>query len=139
MNDESRAEFERQSRSIPQLIRDFTHESTALVRDEVELAKNEVAEKLSDLESGITNQGAGALVLFGGFLVFLDAVVLWLMEVFSADHAWLSPLVVGVAVMIIGGMILANGRSKLKAHKLTPRRTVEQVRRDGQMLREKLS
>lgn len=126
-------------RSIPQLFRDFTSESSNLLRDELALAKAEMSEKISEVGDGISSLGAGALVLFAGFLVLLDAVVLLLMKVISPDNAWLSPLIVGGVVAIIGAIMLANGRSRMKARNLKPRETLAEVKRDGKLLKEKLS
>ncbi|MFN2329984.1 MAG: phage holin family protein, partial [Chromatocurvus sp.] len=83
--------FNRESRSIPQLIRDFTHEITALVRDEVNLARGEVSEKISQTGKGITRLGMGALVLFAGLLGLMDAAVVGLLPAMPPQQPWLAP------------------------------------------------
>lgn len=133
------SDFERQERSIPRLIRDFTHETTALLRDEVDLAKSELSEKISQLGTGLTYVGAGALVLFAGLLVLLDAAVVALAKIFPPDQLWLAPLIVGGVVVIIGAIMLVSGRSKVRVHNLKPQRTIEQARRDRELLKENLS
>lgn len=136
--DEARA-FNREGRSIPQLIRDFTGDVTALVRDEVDLAKSEVSEKISQLGSGLTWLGIGALVLFAGLLVLLDAATVGLLLVLPPEQPWLAPLIVGGVVFIIGLIMLASGRGKVNAHNLKPQRIIEEARRDKRLIKEKVS
>lgn len=127
--------FHRESRSIAQLIRDFTHESTALVQDEVDLAKAEVSEKISQLGSGLRNLGMGALVLFAGLLVLLDAAVAGLLKVIPLEQAWAAPLIVGGVVALIGLIMLLSGRKKVRAKNLKPQQTLDEVRRDSRLFR----
>jgi hypothetical protein len=134
-----RTAFEHEDRSIPRLIRDFTHETTALLRDEVDLARSEVSEKISQLGRGLTYLGAGALVLFAGLLVLLDAAVVALAEAIPPDQAWLSPLIVGGVVAIIGAIMLMSGRSRFSTAHLKPERTIEETRRNKELLKERLS
>lgn len=127
------------NRSIPQLIRDFTRETTALVRDEVDLAKSEVTDKISQLGSGMSTLVIGALVFFAGLLVLLDAAVAALLQVIPPDQVWLAPLIVGGVVFLIGAIMLASGRSKLKAENLKPQRTLNEMHQDKTLVKEKLS
>ncbi|MDT8386565.1 MAG: phage holin family protein [Thiogranum sp.] len=127
--------FQRENRSIAQLIRDFTRESTALVQDEVDLAKAEVSEKISQLGSGLRNLGMGALVLFAGLLVLLDAAVAGLLMVIPLEQAWAAPLIVGGVVALIGLIMLLSGRNKVRAPNLKPQQTLDEVRRDRRLFR----
>jgi len=133
------SDFERHDRSIPRLIRDFTHETTALLRDEVDLAKSEVGEKISQLGSGLSYLGAGALVLFAGFLVLLAAAVIGLEQVLPPDKPWLAALIVGGIVALVGIIMVSSGRSKVRPENLKPDRTLHENRRDRELLKERLS
>ncbi|MFN2329985.1 MAG: phage holin family protein [Chromatocurvus sp.] len=42
-------------------------------------------------------------------------------------------------VLVIGAIMLASGRGKVKAHNLIPQRTIDEVRRDQRMIKEKMS
>ena len=68
-------------------------------------------------------------------LVFGVAAVLqlWVSTVIAA---WLAPLLVGLVIVIVGWVLLARGRSNLKARNLAPRRTMESLRRDEKMVEE---
>ncbi|MEC9482992.1 MAG: phage holin family protein, partial [Halomonas sp.] len=70
-------------------------------------------------------------VLFAGFLVLLAAAVYGLHELIDYDESpWLSALIVGVVVAIIGAIMLQSGRKKLQAQNLKPDRTVNSLRND---------
>ena len=123
-------------RSIPRLLRDFIAELTALMRDEVALAKGEVKQNISALSSGLLVVGAGALVALAGFIVLLDALVVAILPAMPDGAPWLSPLIVGGIVLLIGIAMLASGRSKLSPSTLRPDETLEETREDRRMLKE---
>jgi hypothetical protein len=126
-------------RSIGQLLADLSNESTALVRNEIDLAKAEISEKVTQVGLAVAALAAGGLVLFAGFLVLLDAAVFGLSKVLE-PYGWpaLAALIVAVATMIIGAIILMIGKSSLKPENLSPRRTAESLRRDTQMVKEQV-
>ena len=126
-------------RSVLQLLRDFTSETTALLRDEVDLAKTEVSEKIGRLGSGLVYLGAGALVAFAGFLVLLDAAVVAIIGAFPEMPLWAGPLIIGGVVVLVGAIMLASGRSKLDVRGLDPSAAMAENRRDRALVREKLS
>lgn len=129
----------RNNRTILDLLRSLTFEMRDLVRDEVQLAKVEISNKVSQAGTGAMAVGAGALVAFAGFLVLLDAIVIALANFFEADMVWLSPLIVGVVVMAIGYGMLKSAQKRLDPDSLTPRRTSASLRADAMMFKEKAS
>lgn len=123
--------------SLGSLFSDLWRQTTTLVQEEAELAKAEVSDKVSQAASGAGTMAAGGAVLYAGFLALLVAAANALMFVLPAEHAlWLSPLIVGVVVMAVGFAIYASGRSDLKARNLRPSRTMQSLRRDGQLVKE---
>jgi hypothetical protein len=133
------ARHDTQGRSIPRLLRDFIGELTALMRDEVTLAKTEVRQNISELRGGLMVIGAGALVALAGFIILLNSAVVALLPYMPDGAAWLAPLIVGGVVLLIGIAILASGRSKLSASTLAPDQAIEHNREDRRMLKEQLS
>jgi len=125
------------NRSIPGLMRHFVSEVTALLRDEVTLAKREVKDNISGLKGGLMSVIGGAIVLIAGLVVLLDAVVLVLTDALPEAPLWLPPLIVGVVVLAIGGIMLAAGRNKLNAGTLVPDQTMAENQRDWEVLRER--
>jgi uncharacterized membrane protein YqjE len=84
--------------------------------------------------AGIGSIGVGAAVLFAGFLYLLMAGIVALNNVWPA---WASCAAVGGAAVIVGAIMLAVGRSRLKRQNLAPQRTVHTLEDDRDMIREK--
>ena len=126
-------------RSFGQLLADLTTESTALVRNEIDLAKAEISEKVTQAGLAVAALAAGGLILFAGFLVLLDAAVFGLAKLLE-PYGWpaLAALIVAVGTMLVGAIMLMIGRSSLKATNLAPRRTAESLRRDKNFVKEQV-
>jgi len=120
-------------RSVGTLLRELSGEMSTLFRKESALARAELREKLDQVGSGAAEIGAGALLSFAGLLVLLDAAVIGLARVVPL---WLSALIVGGAVLLIGLVVLARGRSNLRSEKLAPQRTIDSMRRDADLVRD---
>ena len=123
--------------SLGSLFGKLFRETTSLVQEEAELAKAELSEKLLQAASGATMLAVGGAIVYAGFLALLVAATNALILLLPAEYAiWLAPLIVGVVVMLVGFVLLANGRSDLKARNLTPSRTMQSLRRDGELVKE---
>ena len=127
----------REGRSLIALFSDLWRETSALVHNEAELAKAEMSEKVSQVGTGVAAIAIGGAIVFAGFIVLLLAAVNGLALVLPPEHAgWLAPLIVGLAVVVIGFVALGAGRHELKASNLKPERTVDSLRRDSQLVKE---
>jgi hypothetical protein len=130
---------DKDDRPLGRLLTDLSDETRALLRGEVDLAKAEMSEKISQAALAVAGLAAGALVLFAGFLVLLDAAVFGLGKVLEPyGLPALAALIVAVGTMIVGLIILLMGRSALKAENLAPRRTAESLRRDREFVKEQV-
>lgn len=128
-----------QPRSLVGLFSDLWRETSALFRAETELVKAELSEKISQVQTAVIALAVGAVIVFAAILLLLAAAVNALEQVLPPDQAaWLSPLIVGVVVGIIGLIVLAKGRRDLEASDLKPSRTIHSLRRDSQLAREHL-
>jgi hypothetical protein len=133
--DEYEERHEHGVRALPALFKDLINEATTLFQQEVALAKAEIGEKVTQVTAGIGSIKAGAAILYVGFLYLLLAGIVALNNVWPA---WASCLVVGGAAVIVGAIMLAVGRSRLKRQNLAPKRTVETLEEDRDMIAEKL-
>jgi hypothetical protein len=124
------------NRSLIGLFSDLFRETSTLVHEEVQLARVEIGEKVSQLGSGVAAFGAGGAILFAGFIVLLFAAVNGLAMFLPPEHAaWLAPLIIGLIVMIAGYVALAKGRSEFKAENMKPSRTMDSLRRDTEVVK----
>lgn len=74
--------------------------------------------------------------MFAGFIITLIALANGLAHMLPPEVAdWLAPLIVGVAVMVLGLVALMRGRRNVKPVNLAPERTMESLRRDAQMVK----
>ncbi len=124
---------ERESReSFGDLLTRLATASAGLVRDEIELAKQEVREKAKTLRTGIILTSIAAL--FGIIAIFtLDAALV--IGIGKVIGFGLSALVVGVAVAIVAGIFAGIGISQFKKTKLKPEETIQSLKEDREWLK----
>jgi hypothetical protein len=128
----------KEDRPLGSLLGDLMGDLAELVSKEIQLAKAELAEKVSLATAGAASLAIGGLVAFAGLLVLLDAAVYGLTALFEGLPLWASALIVGVVVIGVGMVLLLKGRSNLRAENLAPRRTVESLRQDAEMIKEQV-
>lgn len=136
-NYDARFDDTRRAPTLPSLFSDLLRQATRLVQQEAALAKAEMSEKINHLGLGIGGIAAGGAVIFAGFIILLSSAVNALAPYLPPKMAaWLSPLIVGLVIIIIGYIIYASGKKALDASNLKPSRTVESLQQDGQMVKE---
>ncbi|UYV19796.1 phage holin family protein [Halomonas qaidamensis] len=123
--------------SVGSLLSTLLNEITALVRGEAELAKAEMSEKTHQAMAGVAAIALAGAVLLGGFLTLLAAVVLLLNEVLPPETSpWISAVIVGAVVTLIGALMLKAGLSKVSVQGLMPNRTINSLRNDKALSKE---
>ena len=123
-------------RPLTSLLTEVVSELAYLLQTEIRLAKTELSEKASQAAQGGTMIGVGAVLALAGLIIFLHAVVSWL-AVAGLPQEW-GYLLVGVAVLAIGGVLAMRGVNNLKGSALTPDKTVKQVRADFSVMKEQV-
>ena len=117
-------------RSLGELLKQLSEQTTRLVHQELELAKAELTQKGKEAGAGAgLFGGAGALglaalgALTACFILALNAVM----------PAWLAALIVAVVYGAIAAFLALRGRDKVKqATPLVPEQTIETVKEDVQ-------
>jgi uncharacterized membrane protein len=125
----------RQERSIGELFGQLTQDMTLLVRQEVQLARTEMTEKLSRLTTNLISVGAGGFVAYLGGLALMAALILAICDLANISLAW-SALIVGGILAIVGYVMLQRGLKELKRVELAPRRSVENIKDDVQSIKD---
>ncbi len=115
--------------STAELFKQLADQTTALVRQEVELAKAELAQKGKRVGIGAGMfGGAGVLGLYA--LGALTATFILLLDK-AIDEAWLAALIVTVVYGAIAGVLALLGRNKVQqAMPPAPERTMQSVKQD---------
>lgn len=120
-------------RGIGTVFSELLGEITALIRNEIRLAKAEAAEKVRRMAIGLALTVAGLFVLILSLVFLLEAAVGGLM-LLGLNFA-LSSLIVGVVVLLLGGAAIWFGISRLKVGRLSESRTAQQIKRDAATVR----
>jgi len=133
----------REDRSLGQILRDLRDETSQLLRQEVDLAKTEISEKMSRLGTNLGSVATGGAVLFAGALVLLAALTLGLIALFSQfmdrDVAmWLAPLLVGGVLAFIGYGMVKKALQALKQEGIAPQRTTQSLKENKEWLTAKM-
>ena len=128
----------RQERSIGELFGQLSQDMTLLVRQEIQLARTEMSDKLSRLAANLISVAAGGFVAYLGGLALVAAVILALRDLANISLA-VSALIVGAVLAVIGWVMLQRGVKEMKRVDLAPRRTVETLKDDVQWAKEQRS
>ncbi|EOM75630.1 phage holin family protein [Rhodococcus rhodnii] len=122
--------------STVQLLERLQHQTTTLVKTEVRDALDEVKAKGTKAGIGVGVSGAGALLVFFGLGALVAAAVIGLA---NAVDAWLAALIVGAALLVIGGIVAAVGAQRAKsAVPPAPEHAARSVREDVDTVKEHL-
>jgi hypothetical protein len=120
-------------RSTADLVKDLTRQTSALVRQEIQLAKTEMTEKATDAGVGgaaFAGAGVAALLALGALTAFL------ILALATAMPAWAAALVVTVLWAIVGGALAMFGRERIRdVGGPVPEKTVETLKEDIEWLK----
>jgi putative copper export protein len=132
---ELRHERSVQERSIGELFGQLSQDTALLVRQEVQLAKSEMQQKISRATRDLVSLAAGGAVVLLGALALTATLILVLAGPVGLAP-WLAALLVGVFLAAVGYAMLQRGLRDLKRTDPTPRRTVESIKEDIQWAKE---
>ena len=121
-------------RSLKELIGDLSGSISTLFRKEIQLARAETSEKITQSMVAVGAIAGGAILALAALLVLLQALVIALSEL-GIPPGW-SSLIVGVIVAAIAYFMIHKGTNDLKASSLAPSRTIDSLRSDAQMAKE---
>ena len=117
------------------LLRDLITEVSELIRQELRLAQAETAAKVSRAQYAVFAIAAGLMAAFCALLILLQALIIGLSEVMPA---WAASLAVGGLLALAAFFLFRHGQSGLSPANLVPERTLDSVRRDKDLVMEKM-
>lgn len=133
-----------ESRPLADLLGGLVTDISTLFRKEVQLAKAEASEKLSETTTAASSIAVGGVLLLGALGVFLAAAVSLFAAVlvnqgFDPTLAnAIAAIVITAIVGIAGWANISKGLNALKVSNLNMNRTATSLGRDAQMVKEKL-
>ncbi|MDB4874249.1 MAG: hypothetical protein JWM41_695 [Gemmatimonadetes bacterium] len=127
-------------RGIGILLRELAEGSAMLVRDEVRLAKVEVAGAVAGIGVGTAFVAMGAVFALLGGLALLAGIALligdqWL----PADRYWLAALILLVITGATAAWLAKRGMAQLAPSRLAPTETVTTLKEDKEWLKQRLT
>jgi uncharacterized membrane protein YqjE len=115
-------------RSLSELVKQLSDQSTRLARMEVELAKAELQQKGRQIGIGVGAFGAAALLGFFAFAAFTAMLILALDQ---AVDAWLAALIVTVVYAVIAGVLALAGKQRVEeGSPPVPERAIQTTKED---------
>jgi uncharacterized membrane protein YqjE len=118
-------------KSLGEIVAEVSDKASLLVREEIELAKAEVTDKLSKLTRGAAVAAAAGVFLVFGVTVFFHGLAWFLDDVFNwEDNIWAGFAVVAVLLFLLAALagFLAFRLFK-KGAPPTPDLAIEEARR----------
>ena len=134
----------KEDRSIGQLLKELTQESSTLLKQEVSLAKTEMSEKATRIGANLGEVAVGgAVALLGAIALLLFAVnaLASLLSKFMSPGiaVWLAPLIVGAILAGVGYSLITKALATLKQESITPQKTTQSLQENKEWLKEKIS
>lgn len=105
----------------------------ALVRNEVDLVKAEASEKAIQLALGAGAVIGGAMVALAGVIVLFEGIVASLRDHVGVHPAF-SALAATVLIAVVAGSLVYGAIRRLKPSGLVPRRTIDSLQRDRDLI-----
>jgi len=129
-------------RSVADLLRDLSTEMVSLVRQEFELARAEMRDKLDVYQRSTIALGGGAALLLAALLTGLWALNTGLTALLAQSMdlgvaVWLSPLILTVVLGAMGWGMIRGAMNRMKEEGLVPRQTTTALRDDKRWAQDK--
>lgn len=125
----------RDDRSLGELFGQLTRDISTLARQEITLAKTEMSQKASEAGKDVGYLAVGGAIAYAGFLAILAAIVIILATFLPW---WLSALIVGIVVAIVGFIMIQRGRENLSNLNPAPEQTIETLKEDREWAKEQM-
>jgi hypothetical protein len=125
------ADHDLREESLPELLKRLSNETTTLVKQELDLAKAEMAEKGKKAGAGAGMFGGAGVLGLGAFGA-LTACFIALLQT-ALNHTWLAALIVAAIYGAIAGVLALQGKNKIQeAVPPAPEQTVETLKEDAE-------
>ena len=125
------------NQSIQGLVGEALRESTDLAQKEFTLFRTEMNHNVRTLFMGLALVVVAAIFAIAAIMLFTDALVGWLATVVGSVA--LAAVIVGGGMAIIAIGLGLYGRHAMSMASLAPQRTVRSLRRDAEVLSERVA
>lgn len=119
--------------SIGELFGELTRETGTLIRQQMELARLELSQRVSRLGRGLTRVVIGGALATGGLLAIVAGIVLAVTAL--GVPAWVSALVVGAVLALAGYLLAQQAISAMSREDLAPQVTIETLKENAEWIK----
>jgi hypothetical protein len=123
-------------RGVWEIAVDLLSQSARLARSEGQLARAEMSEKIGKIGAGLGLVIGGAVLVIPALVIFLQALVALLVS--AGLKPWEASFAMGGAALVVGLALFAAGAVCLRASRLVPARTLQQLRYDAALAAEEM-
>jgi F0F1-type ATP synthase membrane subunit c/vacuolar-type H+-ATPase subunit K len=123
--------------TIQGLVGEALRESTDLAQKEFTLFRTEITQNVRTLFIGLAMVVAAAVFAIAAVMLFTESLVEWLARVLDSEA--LAALIVGALMAVIAIGLGLYGRHAMSASALTPQRTMRSLKRDAEVLSERVT
>jgi uncharacterized membrane protein YqjE len=122
-------------RSVGEMVIDVSERVSTLVREEIELAKTEITEKITKLLRGGAVGLAAAIFVLMGLAMFMHAVAWLLDDIFFGNNIWIGFAIESLFWFVVAGVAgLVAYRSVQAGAPPVPELAIEEARRTKETL-----
>jgi uncharacterized membrane protein len=118
-------------RSLGTLFADLSQKASLLARQEIQLAKVEMKQKVSEASAEIVTIVIGGFLANAALLALVAALILALSEFMVV---WLAALIVALVVAVVAGLLIWKGVTALKEMNPVPEQTITTLKEDKEWL-----
>jgi hypothetical protein len=79
---------------------------------------------------------AGGLIAYTGVIALVIAAIV---AFAGLVPLWLSALIVGLLLVVVGAIAIQSGRSTLRHLSVVPEKTLESIKEDAELVKEKMT
>ena len=128
---------EARNQSLHNLFGEAIRETSDLAQKEFALFRTEMSQSVRSMFIGLAMVVAAAVFAIAAVMLLTESLVEWLATVLESEA--LAALIVGGIMAAIAIGLGLYGRSAISRFSLTPERTVRSIKRDTEVLSERVS
>jgi len=118
---------------LANLVSKLSSDVGLLAKQEIALAKQEAAEKLTLVKAEAVGLTVGVVLMHGAVLALLATLILALAQVLPS---WLAALVASIGLALAGGALLVRVKNRLAGIDFGPKVVLASVKRDVSAVKE---
>jgi hypothetical protein len=121
--------------SLTALVTGIINDAQELLKQEIALARREIADEINKSKQAAVSLGVGVAVgALGGWLLIL--MIVSLLNEVAGLPLWVSYLIVGGVLTIVGCGLFFAGKAKASDINLVPKQTVQTMKENVQWIKD---